>query len=91
MIEKKIPAPWEPPDYEKYEIACIQALAEGTAEPEQQKAALRLIVDKISLTYDMSYRPGSERDTAFAEGKRFVGNQIIRLTKLNLSRMKEKS
>jgi hypothetical protein len=30
----------------------------------------------------LSYRPQSERDTSFAEGKRFVGMQIVKQLKL---------
>ena len=36
----------------------------------------------------MSYRPDSERDTAFAEGKRHVGTQIVKFLKINLSKLR---
>jgi hypothetical protein len=32
----------------------------------------------------MSYRPLSDRDTTFAEGKRHVGNQLVKMTKIIL-------
>ncbi len=68
----------------------MQALATGEASPEQQKRALRWIVENAAGTYDMSYRPGAEngrRDTDFAEGKRHVGNQIVKLLKVSLAAM----
>lgn len=66
------------------DIMAIKALAAGKASEGQQKRALDLIIYKIASTYDMSFRPGldGERATCFAEGKRHVGNQIIRLMKL---------
>jgi hypothetical protein len=79
------PEPWRPPVYENGDAAAIQALAQGCADRDQQQRALAFIVYTVCGTYDMSYRPQSERDTVFAEGKRFVGAQIIKLSKLNLS------
>jgi hypothetical protein len=58
----------------------IKALATGTANAGQQKRALDWIITKACGTYDMSFRPGAdgERETAFAEGKRHVGLQIVK-------------
>jgi hypothetical protein len=80
--------PWLPSAWELADATAIQALAQGTAEPEQQIRALRYIVEGLCRTYDLSYRPDSERNTIFAEGKRFVGLQIVTITKTNLSRMR---
>lgn len=46
--------------------------------------ALRWIIETAAGTYDMSFRagPDGERETTFAEGRRFVGNQIIKQLKL---------
>jgi len=63
-------------------IAAIKALAEGKARPDQQINALNFILDDLARTYDLSFRPdeaGGDRDTAFAEGRRFVGLQIRRI------------
>lgn len=56
----------------------IKSLASGTASDSQQKAALRWIVETLCETYGLSYRPASDRDTVFAEGKRHVGMQIVK-------------
>lgn len=66
--------------------AAIRAVNDGVATPEQQRLALTTIIEEICGYYDLSYRP-SDRDTAFAEGKRFVGAQIVKLTKLNINRI----
>jgi hypothetical protein len=80
--------PWKPAKWDYPDAAAIQALAQGNATEGQQKRALRFIVEGLCATYDMSYRPDSQRDTDFAEGKRHVGNQIVKLTKVNLNAMK---
>ena len=77
--------PWHPPAYEDYDVRALQALAAGNASDRQQQRALQWIIEAAAGTYDMSYRPGGEdgrRDTDFAEGRRFVGLQIVKLLKL---------
>lgn len=70
--------PWKPADYGAPEHHAIIALANGTATPDQQQRAMAWI-HYVCGTTDLSYRPGSDRDTAFAEGKRWVGLQIRKL------------
>lgn len=82
-------APWAPAEYEIEDIGAIQALARGEAQPHQQINALKWIVEKVCKTYDLSYRPDSDRDTTFAEGKRFVGTQIVKATKINIAKLKD--
>ena len=73
------------PHYAKADVYAMQALMTGTANEQQQKRALAWIIHHACMTYHQSFRPGvnGDRDTCFAEGRRFVGNQIIRLTKLD--------
>jgi hypothetical protein len=63
----------------------IQAVMDGRADEEQQKRAIRAIVEGVCQTYELSYSPDSELDTVFAEGKRFVGLQLVTLMRLNIS------
>lgn len=79
---KKAPEPWASFEADEHDAAVIKALAAGVANEGQQKAALALIINRICGTYDLSFRPDSDRATCFAEGKRHVGNQIVRLTKI---------
>lgn len=79
-----IPPPWEPAD-----VSAIQALQRGDATADQQRRALDYLINAVCATYDLSYRPDSDRDTAFAEGKRFVGLQLVKMTKLNLAAIRQ--
>ena len=79
--------PWLPPKWDLADASALQALARGDADGPAQKRALKWIVDHACGTYDMSYRPGGadgRRDTDFAEGRRFAGNQIVKLLNANL-------
>ena len=76
--------PWHPAPYDETITGALKALHAGSANVGQQQRALKWIIEALCATYDLSYRPGAggERDTAFAEGKRFVGQQIVKQLKL---------
>lgn len=76
--------------YDVADAAAIQAVTEGRGTEDQQKRAMKWIVDVASATYGLSFIPQEQDSTAFAEGRRFVGLQIIKLYKLNLRAIKEK-
>lgn len=84
-------APWMPVQYKKADVAALQAMRRGEANADQQLRALEYILDTICDRTGMSFRPGPDgaRDTDFAEGRRFVGNQIVKLTNLPLSKIKD--
>ena len=80
------PAPWT--DADAY---AIKALQTGTANASQQQRALAWIVNGAAQTYDVSFSPESDRETSFAEGRRYVGLQIVKLIKLPAELIKGKS
>lgn len=83
-------APWLPVVPTIPEVAALKALQHGKATPEQQQLALRWFIEKACRTYDASYRPGGpegDRDTAFAEGRRFPGNQCVKMLNSNLKNL----
>lgn len=84
-------APYFPPVYDMADAAAIKALAAGTATEDQQRRALKWMVEKACCTYDVSYRPSGDRDTAFAEGRRFVGIQIVKMVNLDMSIFKKEA
>jgi len=77
-------APWEIPD-----AAALQALARGDATPEQQQRALDWIINVGAATYQTTFHPESDRASAFAEGRRYVGLQVVKLLKLQLNTIRE--
>ncbi|MDB5600746.1 MAG: hypothetical protein JWN71_2790 [Xanthobacteraceae bacterium] len=82
MAKRPPPQPWHPAPYEDADTAAIQALIAGNANASQQQRALVWIINVLCGTYDQPYRPGSDRDTVFACAKQFVGQQIVKQTKV---------
>lgn len=77
---KRSPVPaWESAPFELPDAQALKALSNGEAEPQQQQRALRWIVHNVCRLNRLSYQPDSDRATAFAEGRRFVGLQVMRL------------
>jgi len=66
--------PWDPAD-----ATAMQALQRGEADPTQQKRALDWIIKVAAGTYNTSFHPGQADATAFSEGRRFVGTEIVKL------------
>lgn len=82
----EIPQPYEPYEWAKNLpfVYALKALHEGKATDEQQKLILKEMTN-LTGYYDLSYRPDSDRNTAFAEGKRFIGAQIAKMVNLSPS------
>lgn len=88
-IDDRAPyAPW--PEIRPIAVA-FQALSNGEASPEQQKIALKFLIEEGCRTYDMTWFPGEdgERMSSFASGRRFVGQQLVRQIKLKVGQIKE--
>jgi len=73
--------PWFPAEYDERHIAAVKAVAEGEATSDQQKLALAWIVNDVSMTGQQSFVPGKADVTNFIEGRRSVGNQILKLVR----------
>lgn len=70
------------PERDKSVIQAIKDFSEGKANEDQQRAAWAFLIERASGFYDLSYRPddmGGARDTAFHEGRRFVGAQMMKI------------
>lgn len=83
-------APWKPSEWEPEDAGALQALMRGDAADHQQKRALQFIIERLCGTYEPAFRPADDgrRDTDFALGKAYVGQQIVKLLKVNLSRLR---
>lgn len=87
MTAKKAPAQLQPPDYEPADAYAFQALARGDASPELQKRALRWLIEKAAASYDLSFSHENHSLTDFAEGRRFVGLQVIKLLQIDTNKL----
>ncbi|MHB8816526.1 MAG: hypothetical protein ACYDAE_25135 [Steroidobacteraceae bacterium] len=86
--------PWSVPDYDLVDAAAIQALYRGTATEDQQRHAFTYIVQHLCAFGDLEFRPPDMdphgRAAAFAGGKRFIGQQLIKFAQLNLALLRKK-
>ena len=79
-------APWLPVDYELSDTTALQALHRGEANEDQQKRALKWIIENACDINGMHFFPGEDgrRNTDFALGRRFAGQQIVKMLKLHV-------
>lgn len=77
------PATWTIPD-----VGAIQAVYRGTASEHQQSLALDWIIKQAAQIGGQSFRAGDSHATAFHEGRRFVGMQIMGLLAINIEDLK---
>ena len=77
-----MPKPFEPAKYDQSVVNAVQALLNGQANEGQQKTAMKWIIEEVSRYYDLSFHPESPRLTDFAEGKRYVGAQIVKMSRM---------
>lgn len=84
---KAQPPAYTPASWEAADAKALQMLYEGTATAHQQKRALSWIITMAAASNEPPFRPGGQdgdRETAFACGRAFVGQQIVGLLKINL-------
>lgn len=73
---------WHPPPYGLEDIRAVQAVAAGTAGPDEQKRALHWIVNNAAQTYEEPFVPGRDDVRSYVLGRRSVGLAIVKLMKL---------
>lgn len=72
-----------PVPYDKLTLYAVKALREGKASEGQQKLAMAWIENVVCNVEGMSWHDdaeGGERASSFHEGRRFVGNQIRKMS-----------
>jgi hypothetical protein len=75
--------PWASTPFDLADAMSLKALAQGTANEDQQKRALSWVVNKLCRINRVAADPQSERATYFTEGKRYVGLHIARIVAAN--------
>lgn len=84
----KLPPQMQPPEWEPADVEAFQALQRGDCPPHLQKRALEWLIRKAAATYELSFSPGDDRLTSFAEGRRFVGLQVVKMLSLDTNKMR---
>ncbi len=67
------------------DVAAVQAIASGTASPDQQINGMRWIIETACMTYDETFHPESDRASAFMQGRRFVGLKLVLMVKVSVN------
>ena len=75
-------------EYDPGDVSAMQFLERGAANDAQQRRALNWILINVCEVYDQSYVPNDTHETAFREGKRYCGNQIIKMLKLEPGKLR---
>lgn len=76
--------PWADLDVDDEDVRAARALFSGVASDGQQLRIRDWIINVASGYFDMSFRPGGDdgrRASDFMEGRRFVGAQLLNLSK----------
>lgn len=74
--------PHRPAEYDEAVIMAVRAFADGKANDGQQITVWNWILHAVCQVDGMSYRAGGiegQRATDFAEGKRYVANQLRKM------------
>lgn len=79
--------PFIPAPYEQIHAAGLQALQRGDASAHQQQTVLKWLIEQCAGTYQFHFYP-TERETSFALGRAFPGQQIVKLLHLDLSTLR---
>ena len=85
MTQPRKPA-WVPANYTTADVGALKATWEGTATPDEMRQALQWIIAEAGQYGEISYRSekdGGALETAFAEGRRFVAQQVQKLIGLD--------
>lgn len=87
---RPLPAPPvdKAPDATIQQIGALKALAGGRASPHQQNMAWDFILRSACAIQAQSFRPDPQQ-TAFMEGRRFVGSVLLTLANIDTTTMKD--
>lgn len=82
------PPPWTPPRWDPVDAHAIRAVAHGEATADQQRHAMRWIIESAAATYQDTHFP-EDADRCFANGRRFVGLRLVALINMPAAALAE--
>jgi hypothetical protein len=74
-------APYLPPRIAQEEAWAVKAFLAGKASEAEQGIVARLVLGKLSGIESFPHYP-TDRDTVFANGKRYVGHHLLRISRM---------
>ena len=80
--------PWKPVKYTNADLSALQCVTAGIATEEQQRHAMKYIIETLGMTYDSVWFPDN-RESDFASGRRFVGLSLVKMIKLKIGVLKD--
>jgi hypothetical protein len=80
---------WLPKGFNLNKSYALQALSTGTATAEQQKEALKYIVEDLCGIYGVTFDADNARLDAHNQGRAYIGHAIVQITKLRLHEIAE--
>ena len=89
LVAVQAPAGSAPALFNSGDATAMQALANGVANDGQQKRALDWILKEACGLPVWGYRE-SQRETDIALGRQFVGQQIVGLINVNVSKLRKR-
>ncbi len=87
-LQVPIPKAYEATSWDPADARALQALVKGECPAHLQQRAMNFIIYQLCGTYQPNFRPGGPeagRETDFALGKAFVGQQIVGLLKVKIN------
>lgn len=73
--------PWLPAPFDLADAHAVRAVTAGVADADQQRRAMKWIIERCAATYQDTHFP-TGRDTTFANGRRFVGLRLVTIINL---------
>lgn len=77
------PPPFQPAEYQLADLTAVQAIAAGSATPEQQRRGFKWIIEQACDTYGLGWHPEGPHASSFVAGRRFAGMQVVKVVNLN--------
>lgn len=74
--------------YDRADIVALQNVAAGVGDSFQQKRAIEFIIYKLCDFHGVSFRE-TDRETSFAEGKRFIAQGINAVLTFDARKLEE--
>lgn len=82
--------PYELREEDRAALIAIRHVYEGTASEAEQRRAMAFIIQRLCMVHDRSFvldTEGGERLSAFIEGKRSVGHDLLKMIEVPVSQL----